>query len=120
MPLMAHVPVKKHRTNVHVAFLLSRGKLVALATNMVGSRSRGCGYSARTIHAERAVIKKAGDLGLLRGASLIVIRVRDDGSVACSKPCRECSVHLTKCIREHGLRTVYYSAGDRPLGPSGH
>ena len=110
MPLIAHIPTAKHKTHLHVAFLVSRGKLVACATNMVGSRSRGCGYSARTIHAERAVIKKAGDLGLLRGASLIVIRIRCDGSVACSKPCSECCVHLTKCMREHGLRTVYYSA----------
>ncbi len=103
------LPIWNHRTNRHVAFVFCRGKIVASAVNAVGSRSRGCGYSDRTIHAERAVIKKIGDVSLLRGAILAVIRIRNDGTVGCSFPCESCRAHLHKCIKEHGLRTVYYS-----------
>ena len=103
------LPICNHRTNRHVAFLFSRGRIVASAVNAVGSRSRGCGYSDRTIHAERAVIKKVGDVSLLRGAILAVIRIRTDGTAGGSFPCESCRAHLQKCIKEHGLRTVYYS-----------
>jgi hypothetical protein len=110
MSFVEQVPKKNHRANLHIAFLISRGrKLIATATNAVGSRSRGCGYSERTIHAERAVIKKVGDINRLRGAILVVIRLRTDGTISNSKPCHSCSVHLEKCMREHGLRCVYHS-----------
>ena len=46
-----------HFASIHVAVLMKRGKIVAEATNGFGSRSRGSGYSASSIHAERNVIK---------------------------------------------------------------
>jgi hypothetical protein len=96
--------------HVHVALLYRRGKLLALATNFLGSRSKGCGYDHRTIHAERAVLKKVGDTTKLAGAILIVIRIaKGTREVAPSEPCHSCRCHLEKCIREHGLRTIYYS-----------
>jgi hypothetical protein len=103
------IPTRNHRTHLHIAILQNRGKLLAIATNALGSRSKGCGYSDRTIHAERAVIKKVGNISLLKGATMTVIRIKDNGIIANSKPCHSCEKHLTKCIKEYGLRRVYYS-----------
>lgn len=100
----------KHRTQLHIAIIVKRNKIVEIATNSVGSRSRGCGYDERTIHAERAVIKKLGDNRQLDGAKLIVIRVaKGSRELVNSEPCHTCRCHLEKCIRQYGLRCVYYS-----------
>ena len=101
----------KHKTQAHVAVLLKRGKILEIASNAIGSRSRGCGYETRTIHAERAVIKKVGDMQKLNGAVLVVIRImKGTGEVGNSEPCHSCKCHLEKCMKEYGLRNVYYSA----------
>jgi len=100
----------KHMTQTHIAIIMKRGKILEVATNAVGSRSRGAGYASRTIHAERAVIKKIGDTSKLDGAIMIVIRImKGTSEVGNSEPCHSCKCHLEKCIREHGLRRVYYS-----------
>lgn len=100
-----------HTTSVHIAMLIKRGKIIDVASNAIGSRSKGCGYATRTIHAERAVIKKVGDISKLDGAIMVVIRVmRGTHEVGNSEPCHACKCHLEKCIREHGLKYVYYSA----------
>jgi hypothetical protein len=98
-----------HRTSLHYAQLLRRNKVIAFARNSVGSRSRGCGYSDATIHAERAVVKKLGDTSKLAGCVLIVWRVGASGNILPSKPCKSCQVFLEKCTREYGLRKVVYS-----------
>ncbi len=101
---------RNHKSQMHIAIIIKNGKVLAKATNRIGSRSKGSGYSGMTIHAERAVIKKLGDESQLRGASMIVVRVaKGTGDIAYSKPCEECQVHLEKCMREHGLKHVYYS-----------
>jgi hypothetical protein len=101
----------KHKTQAHIAILMKRGKILEVASNAVGSRSRGCGFETRTIHAERAVIKKVGDLSKLNGAVMVVIRImKGTREVGNSEPCHSCRCHLEKCMRQHGLRTVYYSA----------
>lgn len=100
----------KHNTQIHIAILMKRGKIMEVASNSVGSRSKGSGYQERTIHAERAVIKKVGDTSKLNGATLVVIRImKGTREVGNSEPCHSCRCHLEKCIREHGLRQVYYS-----------
>lgn len=100
----------KHNTQAHIAILMKRGKILEVASNSVGSRSKGAGYETRTIHAERAVIKKVGDMSKLNGATLIVIRImKGTKQVGNSEPCHSCKCHLEKCMKEHGLRCVYYS-----------
>jgi hypothetical protein len=100
----------KHNTQAHIAILMKRGKILEIASNSVGSRSKGSGYQERTIHAERAVLKKVGDVSKLNGATLIVIRImRGTKEVGNSEPCHSCKCHLEKCMREHGLRQVFYS-----------
>ncbi len=101
---------RRHKTHVHVAMIFGRGKnLLAMAMNKVGSRSSGAGFSACMIHAERAVLKRVGDISKLRGATMVVIRISTTGELRNSKPCPECECHLNKCIREYGLRRVYHS-----------
>lgn len=101
----------KHKTQAHIAVLMKRGKIIEIASNSIGSRSKGCGYENRTIHAERAVIKKVGDMTKLDGCVLVVIRImKGTKEVGNSEPCHSCKCHLEKCMRQHGLRNVYYSA----------
>ena len=100
---------RAHNTELHVAILRKRGKVLGIATNRVGSRSRGCGYSAATIHAERAVLKMVNSREL-HGAEMYVVRLTNSRrDIVGSKPCHSCTCHLEKCFREHGLRRVYYS-----------
>jgi len=100
----------RHRTSTHIAILMKRGKILEIACNTVGSRSRGSGYDTHTIHAERAVIKKLGDTAKLEGAVLIVVRImKGTKQLGNSEPCHSCKCHLEKAMKDHGLRQVYYS-----------
>lgn len=100
---------QKHTTHFHIAFLFLRGKLLAVASNQIGSRSRGVGYSNYTMHAERAVVKEMGDYSKLKDSTLVVIRLGANGTFLNSKPCKECSVFLEKCVRVYGLSTIHHS-----------
>jgi hypothetical protein len=96
-------------TSLHVAFVYGRGgMLLGMSTNRIGSRSRGAGFSKFTIHAERAALKAVGDNSMLRGATLVVVRVGKHGLMN-SEPCHACKCHLEKAINKYGLRRVYYS-----------
>jgi deoxycytidylate deaminase len=102
-----------HVTSVHLAVIVSRGKVIAEATNRLGSRSRGCGYSNYTIHAERNVVKVLGDHTKLRDADMYVMRcgrgVNSEKFIN-SRPCSDCEYFLTKCMRKYGLKNVYYTS----------
>ncbi len=103
----------QHRTSVHIAVLVRRGKIISIASNRIGSRSRGAGYSTYSIHAERNVVKMLGDIRLLRGCDLYVMRIPKDKKATefqSSKPCHSCQVFLEKCMREYGLRNVLYTS----------
>ena len=98
----------------HVAMLVKRGKILTVASNRIGSRSQGCGFSKYTIHAERNVIKEFGDISKLKGCDLYVMQIKQHrGSTercfANSAPCRDCEIFLRKCQRRYGLRHVYYT-----------
>lgn len=105
-----------HTTSIHVAVLVRRGQVVAYANNRVGSRSRGSGYSQQTIHAERNVIKSLGDISLLRGTDMYVMRFSKDSHKVghdrfmSSMPCSSCQIFLEKCMKEYGLKNVYYTS----------
>ncbi len=104
------------QTSLHVAILVKRGKVIAQAFNRVGSRSRGSGYSNNTIHAERNVVKMLGDISQLKGADMYVMRIGNDHKKTGfdlfmgSKPCPSCQYFLEKCIREYGLKNVYFTS----------
>jgi len=106
----------KQRNSLHVALIVRRGKVLATATNRNGSRSSGSGYSDRSIHAERNVVKELRDISKMRGADMYVMRITRDNKkentnkFKCSKPCDECQIFLEKCIREYGLKNVYFTS----------
>jgi hypothetical protein len=104
-----------HFASIHVALLVKRGKIIAEATNGYGSRSRGSGYCANSIHAERNVVKEVGNIHELKGAEMYVVRISRatdhtmDYPFIGSKPCAQCKVFLDKCMKEYGLKNVYYT-----------
>lgn len=102
-----------HVTSVHIAVIVYRGKIIAEATNRLGSRSKGVGYSTYTIHAERNVVKKLGDYTKLKDSDMYVMRCgrgSNFGNFVNSKPCSECECFLNKCIKKYGLRNIYYTS----------
>lgn len=98
-----------HGTQYHYAEILKGNKVLASSRNRIGSRSRGCGWSDQTLHAERAAVKALGDLSQLRGCTLVVIRLNKRNEVVGSKPCGDCVKFLTKCMNKWGLNKVIYS-----------
>jgi hypothetical protein len=101
-------------TSFHIAMVVRRGKILAVASNRLGSRSQGCGFSNYTIHAERNVIKQVGDISQLRGCDLYVMRIHhnrmtDERYFGNSAPCKDCALFLDKCQRRYGLRHVYFT-----------
>lgn len=104
-----------HFASIHVAVLMKRGRIIAEATNGFGSRSRGSGYCASSIHAERNVVKELGNIHELKGAEMYVVRISRNKDIEVedpfvgSKPCAQCRVFLEKCMKEYGLKNVYYT-----------
>lgn len=93
-----------------MARLTRRRKVIAEARNTIGTRSRGSGWDDQSLHAERAVVKRLGDISQLSGCTLEVIRLSKHGNIKNSKPCHSCKMFLHKCIREYGLLKVIYSS----------
>jgi hypothetical protein len=99
-------------THLHYATIEKHGKEIASSRNRVGSRSRGCGWSNNTIHAERAAVKSLGDTSQLRGCVLKVVRINKQGKILNSEPCYDCIKFLEKCIKKYGLLKVLYSSNE--------
>jgi hypothetical protein len=98
-----------HNTEYHVARLTRRRKVIAEARNTIGTRSRGSGWDDQSLHAERAVVKRFGDVSQLHGCILVVVRINKHGEILGSKPCSDCEKFLSKCMKEYGLLKVIYS-----------
>lgn len=109
---------KKQQNHIVIAVIVNRGKVLAASSNKNGTRSNGSGYSDYTIHAERAVVKKLGDISKLRGAVMYVWRVSQYNVGLMSKPCHDCSIFLEKCRTKYGLRNVYYTQNPTFMQPS--
>ena len=102
--------MKSRLKHIHIAMIMKGKKIIGIASNFLGSRSSGCGFDDRTIHAERAVIKKVGDYSLLQGTIMIVIRISPvTRHAGYSEPCKTCKPHLQKCMKKYGLKCVFYS-----------
>ena len=101
---------------LHLAAIVKRGKIIATATNRYGTRSRFAGACRSSYHAEKSVVRELGDVTQLRGADMFVMRFTKNRRLEgydrfrCSKPCYSCQIFLEKCIREYGLRHVYYTS----------
>lgn len=104
-------------TSFHVAMLVKRGKILSIASNRLGSRSQGCGFSNYTIHAERNVVKEFGDISQLKQCDLFVMRIHynrmtNERYFGNSAPCSDCQLFLEKCQKRYGLRHIYYTKKD--------
>jgi hypothetical protein len=102
----------KHYASIHKAVIVKRGIVIAEANNNYGSRSRGSGYSRSSIHAEKNVVKELGDISKLKGADMYIMRFTRSDPVDFVKsiPCSACMVFLEKCMKEYGLKNVYYTS----------
>lgn len=103
---------ERHYASVHIAVLVKRGQIIAEATNNYGSRSRGSGYARSSIHAERNVVKVLGNIYDLKGADMYIMRFSREAEMRFVKsaPCPACTIFLDKCIKEYGLKNVYFTA----------
>lgn len=70
-----------------------------------------------TIHAEIDAIYNCSDWQTqLRGASLYVVRVHNQGEkFSYSAPCERCRIFLQKMMDEYGLNRVYYTTDETML-----
>ena len=93
-----------------MATISRRGKVIAEARNTIGTRSRGSGWDDQSLHAERAVVKRLGDISQLNGCTLEVVRIGKHGNIKNSQPCHNCRMFIDKCIRKYGLRKAMYSS----------
>lgn len=104
-----------HYAHLHLAVIVKRGKVLASAMNRFGTRSRGSGFSRSSLHAEKGAVKELGDISLLRGADMLVMRfsrnrrLEGHDRFMGSRPCPSCSIFLEKCMKEYGLKNVYYT-----------
>jgi hypothetical protein len=106
--------VDTHSTKLHIAIVVKRGRILATATNKIASRSNGASSrgSQNFIHAEKNLLRSLGDYNKLRGADIYIMRIRsvkNDVEFCYSQPCPECTILLNKCIREYGLKNVYFT-----------
>ena len=104
-----------HYAHLHLAVIMKRGKVLASGMNRYGTRSRGSGFSRSSLHAEKNAVKALGDISQLRGADMLVMRFSRDRELEghdrflSSRPCPSCEIFLEKCMREYGLKNVYYT-----------
>lgn len=88
----------RHKQHRHAAILLKGGKPVAVAHNH------------SHVHAEHAAINRAWRTGT-EGATIVVIRLRKDGTIGMSRPCEKCVNRLIQA----GIKKVIYSDSDGTL-----
>jgi deoxycytidylate deaminase len=101
--------VDKTRCSAHICTIVKGNRILSTAVNQSGTRSSGCGFSRYTIHAEMNALKHLGDIDRLRGATMYVWRFNARGQPTNSKPCSQCQRVLDKCMREYGLKQVFYT-----------
>ena len=111
--------VDQRYTYLHTSAIVLRGKILTVNTNKIGVRARALRKGDRydksthgpgTVHAEIVALQSIGDLNRLRGAEMYVWRLSPAlGRPSNSAPCSECRRVLEKCMREYGLKRVYYS-----------
>lgn len=101
--------VDRSRCSAHISTIVKGNRILSTAVNQSGTRSSGCGFSRFTIHAEMNALKRLGDMEKLRGATMYVWRFNAKGEPTNSKPCSQCQRVLDKCMREYGLKQVFYT-----------
>ena len=96
-----------------VAAIVHKGKIVAIGKNQNKTHPVAALYSkheeAIYLHAEVDAINKAKKkLKDLSKAEMYIMRMKQDGSLGLSAPCKGCS----KCIEAYGLKKVTYTTNE--------
>lgn len=104
-------PVGSKRTRL-AAMVLYKNKPISIGVNQLKTDPFALEFSknddAIFIHAEASAIKQARkklNKTKFRKSTLLVIRIKMDGSFGLAKPCCGC----ISCIKEHNIGTVVYS-----------
>jgi len=99
----------------HAAAVVIGKRVVGLGVNSYKSHPFADKYSAREgavyLHAETSAIKNAlrtVSVEELSKATLFVARVKKNGEVAMSKPCKGCE----RCIVDFGIKNVVYTTDE--------
>ena len=87
----------------HGVVVLRGGRVVGTGFNIV-QNDPALGLSTCTTHAEKVALRRAS----WDGTHLIVVRLRQDGSLAPSAPCVECA----ELIERAGINTIIYSVNN--------
>lgn len=66
---------------------------------------REYGYLGGT-HAECSAIMRAA-----KGDALLVVRIKKDGELSCSKPCSKC----LKVAKDFGIKKIYFTDWDKSI-----
>jgi hypothetical protein len=103
------VPKNSWNPHIHVAVIMNKKNIVSVATNRLGNRSKGVGFSTSTLHAEMHAIKQVKNLKLLENCRMYVFRQNKFGFPMMSAPCKECRVKLEVVMKKWGLKKVLYS-----------
>jgi deoxycytidylate deaminase len=103
LPIDLKQHLKKHPKDVEkatvMALVIQRGRVIEVGYN----RRRFPTDAGFTIHAEEAVLKKAGRRA--RHGTLLVIRYKKNGEFGLAKPCPRCD----RMIAEYGVSYVQWS-----------
>lgn len=99
----------------HAAAVVIGKRMVGFGTNSYKSHPFANKYSAREgavyLHAETSAIKDAlrtVSVEELSRATLYVVRVKKNGEIAMSKPCKGCE----RCIDDFGIKSVVYTTDE--------
>lgn len=97
-----------HQQHQMGAVVVQGRKIISIGRNYSKTHSRSQG-PYRQLHAETQALHQAGEDA--KGATLVVVRKRADGSLGTSKPCVSC----INAAREAGIKRVIYANNEGSL-----
>ena len=88
----------------HGAVVANKGRMLSCGYNKLKTNPKMYKqYGYWSVHAECAVLMRAS-----AGDTLVVVRIKKNGSLTCSKPCEKC----LRFAKDFGIKTVVYSDWD--------
>jgi cytidine deaminase len=99
-----------HKGSMHGAYLFMGKKLIAVGRNRsdrTTARVDGVSVINRSLHAEIAVLSKVLRWRMDVNYTLIVVRYRKNGELACSKPCAHCITVINRLCNKYNLKCRY-------------
>lgn len=101
-------PLKQHHRCFHTAFILKRGRIIAISENKANTHPRQQLYDyqpyQKRVHAELAAVIKGG-MEDYSDYDMVVLRVDNNHNLAYSRPCTGCQ----GVIKQLNFNNVWYS-----------